>query len=129
MKILTPTNKLKSKQENSFSWHKLKYAMFGLQILKRKWKSSSNLSKSTLLSQWYSSFFIKDTEFPGIIASRGGEYGQRCYSEEDEEYILIRRNVEETKMIQIGLSIADEKGNVPYPVNTWQFNFKWDKDK
>jgi CCR4-NOT transcription complex subunit 7/8 len=32
-------------------------------------------------------------------------------------------------MIQIGLSIADEKGNVPYPVNTWQFNFKWDKDK
>lgn len=32
-------------------------------------------------------------------------------------------------MIQIGLSIADEDGNVPYPICTWQFNFKWDKEK
>lgn len=32
-------------------------------------------------------------------------------------------------MIQIGLSIADEDGNVPFPVCTWQFNFKFDKDK
>lgn len=107
MKILTPMNKLKSKQENSFLWHKPKYATFGPPIFKRKWKNFSNLSKSTLSSLWYLFSFIKDTEFPGIIASRGGEYGQRCYSEEDEEYILIRRNVEETKMIQIGLSIAD----------------------
>lgn len=32
-------------------------------------------------------------------------------------------------MIQIGLSIADEEGNVPLPTSTWQFNFKFDKDK
>lgn len=32
-------------------------------------------------------------------------------------------------MIQIGLSISNEDGNVPFPVCTWQFNFKFDKDK
>lgn len=47
-----------------------------------------------------------DTEFPGIIATRC-ELDQRYYSEQECEYFLVKRNVEETKMIQIGLSIAD----------------------
>jgi CCR4-NOT transcription complex subunit 7/8 len=71
---------------------------------------------------------IEDTEFPGIIATRC-ELDQRYYSEQECEYFLVKRNVEETKMIQIGLSIADEDGNVPHPVCTWQFNFRFDKDK
>ena len=54
---------------------------------------------------------------------------QRYYSEQECEYLLVKRNVEQTKMIQIGLTIADEDGRVPYPVCTWQFNFKFDKDK
>lgn len=29
-------------------------------------------------------------------------------------------------VIQIGISIANEKGEVPLPCNTWQFNFKYD---
>lgn len=37
--------------------------------------------------------------------------------------------MEETKLIQIGLTIADEEGNVPYPICTWQFNFKFDIGK
>jgi len=32
-------------------------------------------------------------------------------------------------MIQIGLSISDEHGNVPHPVSTWQFNFRFDRQK
>ena len=44
-------------------------------------------------------------------------------------WVQTVKNSYKMKMIQIGLSIADEKGNVPYPVNTWQFNFKWDKEK
>lgn len=48
----------------------------------------------------------QDTEFPGIIATRC-ELDQRYYSEQECEYFLVKRNVEETKMIQIGLSIAD----------------------
>lgn len=53
----------------------------------------------------------------------------RYRPEEEAEYFLIRRNVEETKLIQIGLTIADEDGNVPYPICTWQFNFKFDISK
>lgn len=30
------------------------------------------------------------------------------------------------KVIQIGISIANEKGEVPLPISTWQFNFKFD---
>ena len=63
-----------------------------------------------------------------MIANRC-EVDQRYYSEEDCEYFLVRRNVEETRMIQIGLTIADELGHVPHPVCTWQFNFKFNKDK
>ena len=37
--------------------------------------------------------------------------------------------MEQTRLIQIGLTIADENGNIPTPVCTWQFNFKFDKDK
>ena len=70
---------------------------------------------------------IKDTEFPGIFVSR--EESQRFRSEEEQEYSHIRRNVEETKLIQIGLTIADNDGNVPEPVCTWQFNFKFDIQK
>lgn len=37
--------------------------------------------------------------------------------------------MEETKIIQVGLTIADEDGQVPYPICTWQFNFRFDKEK
>ena len=43
---------------------------------------------------------IQDTEFPGIIATRS-EQDQRYYSEQECEYFLVKRNVEDTKMIQI----------------------------
>lgn len=70
---------------------------------------------------------MQDTQFPGIYVNRNNIQGSR--SQEEGEYFLIRTNVEETKLIQIGLTIADEKGNVPYPVCTWQFNFKFDISK
>lgn len=79
--------------------------------------------------QWYGLFIwrVKDTEFPGLYVSRGEI--NRFRSEEEAEYFLIRSNVEETKLIQIGLTIADAEGNSPYPICTWQFNFKFDIDK
>ena len=42
------------------------------------------------------------------------------------EYKMIKMNVDKLKVIQIGISLADEEGNVPKGVNTWQFNFKFD---
>ena len=69
----------------------------------------------------------KDTEFPGLYVSRNEI--QRFRTEEESEYLLIRSNVEQTKLIQIGLTIADDEGNTPFPVCTWQFNFKFDISK
>ena len=35
----------------------------------------------------------------------------------------MRCNVDLLKIIQVGLTIADEDGNYPQDVSTWQFNF------
>ena len=37
----------------------------------------------------------------------------------------MRCNVDLLKIIQVGLTLADEKGNFPQEVSTWQFNFKF----
>lgn len=38
-------------------------------------------------------------------------------------------NVNETNLIQVGITLADEKGKTPKPVSTWQFNMKFDQTK
>lgn len=68
-----------------------------------------------------------DTEFPGLYVTRNEI--QRFHTEEENQYFLIRSNIEETKLIQVGLTISDSEGNTPYPVCTWQFNFKFDITK
>jgi len=35
-------------------------------------------------------------------------------------------NVDKLKVIQVGISIADEDGFMPPGIGTWQFNFKFD---
>ena len=42
------------------------------------------------------------------------------------EYRTIKMNVDKLKVIQVGISIADEEGYVPPGIGTWQFNFKFD---
>ena len=37
----------------------------------------------------------------------------------------MRCNVDLLKIIQVGLTLADEDGNFPQEVSTWQFNFKF----
>lgn len=44
----------------------------------------------------------------------------------DFEYQLIRENVNMLKLIQIGITLSNEKGEVPKENLTWQFNFKFD---
>ena len=91
-------------------------------------EETDTISRALPNNCYGSSFVSQDTEFPGIIANRC-EVDQRYYSEQECEYFLVKRNVEETKMIQIGLSIADENGATPLPTSTWQFNFRFDKEK
>jgi len=59
-------------------------------------------------------YVAMDTEFPGI-------YFQ---GENLQGYNLIKQNVDHLKLIQVGISLSDEKGNSPSP-STWQFNFKF----
>ena len=60
-----------------------------------------------------------DTEFPGVV------YELEQYSD-DFYYKSIEKNVNQLKLIQLGLSLFNEKGKSP-EILTWQFNFKFDK--
>ncbi len=45
---------------------------------------------------------------------------------QQREYLRIKANVDIMKVIQIGITLADENGKLPEPISTWQFNFKFD---
>ncbi|GIY59703.1 CCR4-NOT transcription complex subunit 7 [Caerostris extrusa] len=66
-------------------------------------------------------FIAMDTEFPGVVARPIGEFK----SSADYQYQLLRCNVDLLKIIQLGLTFMDEKGESPANFATWQFNFKF----
>jgi CCR4-NOT transcription complex subunit 7/8 len=66
-----------------------------------------------------------DTEFPGIVARPLGNF--RTQSE--FVYQTLRCNVDLLKIIQLGITLADEHGTLPPDVCTWQFNFKFNLDE
>ncbi|GKT29671.1 CCR4-NOT transcription complex subunit 7/8/Pop2 like protein [Aduncisulcus paluster] len=61
-----------------------------------------------------------DTEFPGCIVEGGFTPETR--------YGVFKQNVDQLSLIQIGLTLSDEKANFPHPC-TFQFNFKFDISK
>ena len=65
-----------------------------------------------------------DTEFPGIVYSFSS-------NEEDFYYKSLKINTESLKLIQLGITLSNSKGENPRPFHTWQFNFEFDylKDK
>ncbi|KAG6421691.1 hypothetical protein SASPL_118249 [Salvia splendens] len=65
-------------------------------------------------------FISMDTEFPGIIY-------KEWRSTEEGKYSNFRRNVDVLKLVQLGLTFFDEKGNLPSIDGQhlcWQFNFR-----
>lgn len=66
-------------------------------------------------------FIFQDTEFPGFLES---EFDNG--PEDQRQYIAIKNSVDKLKIIQLGITLSDEHGNLPKPVSTWQFNFDWD---
>eukprot|EP00455_Lapot_gusevi_P043971 TRINITY_DN5433_c0_g1_i3.p1 TRINITY_DN5433_c0_g1~~TRINITY_DN5433_c0_g1_i3.p1 ORF type:complete len:279 (-),score=1.05 TRINITY_DN5433_c0_g1_i3:12-848(-) len=66
-------------------------------------------------------FIAMDTEFPGIVARPVGAFK----NSHDYHYQTLKCNVDMLKIIQLGLSFADEEGNLPEGCCTWQFNFKF----
>ena len=65
-----------------------------------------------------------DTEYPGIV------YSLSSWSD-DFYYKSLKINVDSLKLIQLGITLSNDKGEFPTPHRTWQFNFEFDfaKDK
>jgi CCR4-NOT transcription complex subunit 7/8 len=66
-----------------------------------------------------------DTEFPGVVHRREGPVPSNVDSKM-ERYKLLKCNVDELKIIQIGLTLTDIEGNLPVIEHNrciWQINF------
>lgn len=61
-----------------------------------------------------------DTEYPGIYSAFQNEANTK-----EAGYKFIKSNVDQLKIIQVGLTLTDENGDAPSPICTWQFNFKF----
>ncbi|KAL2482775.1 putative CCR4-associated factor 1-like protein 7 [Forsythia ovata] len=75
-------------------------------------------------------YIAMDTEFPGIVLRPLGNFK----SSSEYHFHTLKANVDLLKLIQLGLTFSDEKGNLPtcgtgkYCV--WQFNFReFDRDE
>ncbi|KXS20884.1 CAF1-domain-containing protein [Gonapodya prolifera JEL478] len=66
-------------------------------------------------------YIAMDTEFPGVVARPIGTFKTSA----DYHYQTLRCNVDLLRLIQLGVTCADEEGNLPEGVCTWQFNFKF----
>ncbi|KAG5644899.1 CCR4-NOT transcription complex subunit 8 [Asterophora parasitica] len=66
-------------------------------------------------------YIAMDTEFPGVVARPIGTFK----TSSDYHYQTMRCNVDLLKIIQVGITLADEDGNFPQECSTWQFNFKF----
>ncbi|ORX89537.1 ribonuclease CAF1 [Basidiobolus meristosporus CBS 931.73] len=66
-------------------------------------------------------YLAMDTEFPGVVARPIGTFK----SSADYHFQTLRCNVDLLKLIQLGITLADERGNLPPGTCTWQFNFKF----
>ena len=74
---------------------------------------------SSLLDDY--NYIGMDTEFPGTVF-----YAEN--TTEDFYYQTLKKNVDKLKLIQLGITLTNEKGEYPYPYHTWQFNLEFDKN-
>ena len=65
-----------------------------------------------------------DTEFPGVVSFLKN-------ITKDFYYKNMKNNVNSTKLIQLGITLTNNKGEFPekYKYHTWQFNFRFDQEK
>jgi CCR4-NOT transcription complex subunit 7/8 len=66
-------------------------------------------------------FVAMDTEFPGVVAKPVGSFR----TTHEFYYQTLRCNVNLLKIIQLGISLMNERGEVPEKCCTWQFNFRF----
>ncbi|KAG5505036.1 hypothetical protein JKF63_04483 [Porcisia hertigi] len=66
-------------------------------------------------------FVSLDTEFPGVVAKPVGSFK----TTHEFYYQTLRCNVNLLKIIQLGITLLNDKGEVPENCSTWQFNFRF----
>lgn len=66
-------------------------------------------------------YVAMDTEFPGVVAKPVGSFK----TTHEFYYQTLRCNVNLLKIIQLGITLMNERGEVPDRCCTWQFNFKF----
>ncbi|KAI4381995.1 hypothetical protein MLD38_008010 [Melastoma candidum] len=70
-------------------------------------------------------YVAMDTEFPGVVVRPIGNF----QSTSEYNYQTLKGNVDVLKLIQLGLTFSDDKGNLPICGSDerpciWQFNFR-----
>lgn len=69
-------------------------------------------------------YVAMDTEFPGIVVRPVGNFKNSS----EYHYQTLKENVDILKLIQLGLTFSDERGNLPTCGSDkcciWQFNFR-----
>ncbi len=92
-------------------------------FIKNVWNDNlyEEMAKIRTLIKTYP-YVAMDTEFPGVIAKPTGNFKKMA----GFPYQQLRCNVNLLNLIQLGISISDNRGNRPQPVHTWQFNLKFD---
>lgn len=73
---------------------------------------------SRLLEEGYC-FVAMDTEFPGIVFTYGADKGA------ENGYRMLKQNVDALRLIQMGVTLTDARGQKPAGVHTWQFNLRF----
>lgn len=73
---------------------------------------------SKLLDEGFT-YVAMDTEFPGIL------FNIQMEKTSDSGYRMLKQNVDLLKLIQMGITLSNEKGEKPKDVHTWQFNLNF----
>lgn len=60
-------------------------------------------------------YVAMDTEFPGVVARPIGNFKNSS----DYHFQTLRCNVDLLKIIQLGLTFCDSKGQLPEGIQTW----------
>lgn len=78
----------------------------------------------------------QDTEFPGIVYNKDNIQKSEIYPKGKKDssptnhsispYQIIKTNVDNLKLIQLGITLSNDDGQFPEGISTWQFNFKFD---